>query len=877
MSWRRQIARLGALLGRKNRAMDLDEEIRVHLELETEEHCAAGMPAEEARYAARRRFGNMTLAIEESRDMWVYRFVEILLQDIRYGLRMLAKNPGFTVVAVLTLALGIGANTAIFSTINAVLLRPLPFPDSDRLVLVWATDAGRGKEEDDNSYPNFVDLRDQSKSFEAMAAFTTRGATLANGEEAERAPAVQGTPGIFEMFGVAPELGRTFRPEEGEAGASHVVLLSDAFWKERYGGRADALGRMIRVNEEPYSIVGVMPPGFTISRGKPERIYMPLVRDPSRGHGFLMILGRLRPRVSIRAAQADLSLIAQRLEQMYPKQNRGVGVNTVPLVDAMAGDARMGMLVFLGVVTLVLLIACTNVANLLLARSVSRQKEIAVRAALGAGRKRILQQLLAESTVLALAGGALGLLLSSWMARLLVVMLSKRFEVPRLTSTHTDWRVLGFTLAVSLATGIFFGVVFAASAASPNLMETLRESGRSGTESGRGRRLRGVLVVTETAMALVLLSGAGLLLKSVVALRNTAPGFRSENLLTVDFWLPRLKYAHDPERIHFFKSVMDRAQTLAGITSVALVADLPLSGDSDSLSFHIPGKPDPAPDKPFQCLFNVVSPGYLLTMGIPLRAGREFSDQDSTNSPPVVLINESAARRFWPGEDPVGRQINLEGIAALTVVGVAADTRQSGLGAASRAEIFLNYLQPGPPWPFLTMVARTDGDPMALAATLKSATQQVDHDVPITRVRTMDEVLANSLAQPQLFAALLGVFASLALTLAAVGLYGVVSYTVSQRTHEMGIRMALGAERGNVLWLVLRQGLGLGLAGTAIGTLCALAANQTLVHLVPSTKPGDPLTLTAVPALLLLVALAASYIPARRATRVDPVVALRYE
>jgi putative ABC transport system permease protein len=463
------------------------------------------------------------------------------------------------------------------------------------------------------------------------------------------------------------------------------------------------------------------------------------------------------------------------------------------------------------------------------------------------------------------------------MARLLVVILSKQFQVPRLASTHTDWRVLVFTLVVSLATGIFFGAVFTASAGSPNLNESLRESGRSATESGRGRRLRGVLVIIETAMALVLLSGAGLLLKSIVIMRGTAPGFRSENLLTVDFWLPRLKYAHDTDRIRYFKSVLDRAQTIGGVRSVALVADLPLNGGSDSLGFHIVGKQDAAPGKPFQSLFNVVSPGYFRTMGIQLLSGREFSSEDSTNTPQVIVINQSAAQKYWPGENPLGKQISLEGINAITVVGVAADTRQMNLGAASRPEIYLDYLQPGPPWPFLTLVARTDRNSMAIAATLKSAAQQADHDVPIAQVQTMDDVLANSLAQPQLFATLLGVFAALALVLAAVGLYGVVSYTVSQRTHEIGIRMALGAERGDVLGLVLRQGVGLALVGTVIGTLGALAANRTLVQLVPSIRPSDPLTLLGVCAVLLSVALLASYIPARRATKVDPVIALRYE
>ena len=877
MNWLREVARrLRMLMHRRQFDADLEEEMRLHLELRQQEHLESGMTADSARAAARRRFGNVTALREKSHMAWGWGWFEHLVQDVRYCLRMLRKSPGFTAAAVLTLALGIGANTAIFSTIDAVLLRQLPFANADRLVFVWATDAQRGVNEDVTSFPNFEDWRAQSKSFEAMAAFTTRRAMLSDGEKAEMAPAVQGTPGIFELFGVSPVLGRTFRPEEMEAGGSHVVVLGDAFWKERFGGRADVLGQTLRVNEEPYRIVGVMPPGFRISRDKPERIYVPLVRDPSRGHGFLMVLGRLRPRVSIGEAQTEMSVIARRLADAYPKQNGGAGANIVPLVDAMAGGAKTGMMIFLGVATLVLLIACTNVANLMLARSASRMKEMAVRAALGAGRRRILQQLLTESTVLALGGGVAGLLVSSWMARALVASL-RQFNVPRLADTHTDALVLGFTLVVSLVTGIFFGAVLGFSAGSSKLNDVLRESSRSATEGARGRRLRSALVLAETAMALVLLAAAGVLLKSILVMRSTAPGFRSENMLAVEFWLPARRFAHDPERIQFFKSALARAETVHGVRSVALVADLPLGGGSDSLGFHIPGKPDPAPDKPFQSLFNVASAGYFRTMGIPLRAGREFGDLDSTNTAPVVVINESAARRFWPGEDPLGKHISLPDTTVLTVIGVAGDTRQLSLGAAPRPEIFLSYMQPGPPWSWLVMVARTDGDPAPLAATLKSAVQQVDAGVPVTDIRSMDDVLALSLAQPQLFAGLVTAFAALALMLAAVGLYGVVSYTVAQRTHEMGIRVALGAHRRDVLSLVLKQGLGLTLGGALVGMLCALGATRLLVHLVPSIRPGDPLTLTAVSALLLGVALAASYLPARRAMKVDPAIALRYE
>jgi len=502
-------------------------------------------------------------------------------------------------------------------------------------------------------------------------------------------------------------------------------------------------------------------------------------------------------------------------------------------------------------------------------------KEIAVRAALGAERQRILRQLLTETTVLALAGGAAGLLASNWISRALVESL-KQFDVPRLADTHTDAAVLVFTFAVSLFTGIFFGAVFAFSVGSPKLAEALHQSGHQAAGGARGRRLRSGLVVAETAMALVLLASAGVLLKSILVMRRTAPGFYTENRLAIEFWLPPKRFSSDSRRIQFFKLALARAEAVHGVHAAALIADLPLGGGSDSLSFHIAGKPDPAPGKPFQSLFNVASSGYFATMGIPIHAGREFSDHDSADTTPAVIINEAARRRFWPGEIPLGKQISL-GANLLTVVGVVGDTRQTSLGVPPRPEIFLNYMQSSPEWSWLVMVARSEGDPAAISAALKSAAQQVDPNVPVTRILPLDDVLALSLAQPQLWAALLAVFASLAVILAAVGLYGVVAYLVAQRTHEVGIRMALGATRIDVFSLVVGQGLGLTFGGTLLGIPCALGAARLLVHLVPSVRAGDPLTLTGVSALLLSIAFAASYIPARRATRVDPIVALRYE
>ncbi|MBW8878543.1 MAG: ABC transporter permease [Acidobacteria bacterium] len=874
------VLRLGGLFNRERRDRELAEELESHVALHVEDNLRAGMTPEAARRDAVLKLGGVESIKEQVRDRRGVPGLEHLARDLRFGARMLRKDPSFTAIAVLTLALGIGANTAIFSVVNAVLLRPLPFPQSERLVLIWATNAESGRTDDVASYPDFEAWRAGSKSFENMAAFTTRGMILAGGDQAEDVAAVQATPGFFETLKIQPALGRTFRPEESEAGASHVALLSDGAWKSRFAGRVDVVGRTFRGNEETYTIIGVMPPGFKFSPNEVEQIYTPLVRDPSRGHGFLRVLGRLRPGTQTAAAQAEMDVITSRLAKEYPKTNERVGARIVLLVTAMVGKGRTGLLIFLSVVAVVLVIACINVAALMSARSATRQRELTVRSALGASRKRLLQQLLTESTLLALAGGLLGLLLASWGTRLLVALLAQSFPIPRLENTHIDGWVLLFTLALSLVTGILFGSVLAVPAASPDLNEVLRESSRTATEGAGGRRARSLLVIAEVSLALILLSGAGLLLKSLLVLRNTAPGFSTENLLTVDFSLPKNKFSNTIERSGFFTNMLARVAALPGVRSAALVADLPLGGGSDSLGFHIAGRPDPAPDGAFSASFNIVSAGYFHTMAIPLRAGREFTERDSVGAPGVIVVNDTAARTFWPGGDALGKQITVPGAGdsgTLTVVGVTGDVRQRSLGSAPQPEIFLNYAQPGPAWPWLVLVVRTTGDPAALTGAIRNMAQSVDRNVPVSRVRTMDDVLSGTLAQPRVYTLLLVFFATLALALAAVGLYGVVSYTVTQRMHELGIRMALGAERGDVVWLVLRQGLSLTLTGTVIGLAGGLAVTRVLTHLLPGVQPGDPLTLSAVALLLIGVALAASYLPARRGSRVEPVVTLRYE
>jgi putative ABC transport system permease protein len=878
---RASLVRLGAVFDRDRLDRELAAELESHLAMHVEDNVRAGMTPGEARRQALLKLGGVAQTEERYRDRRGIPVLENLIRDLLFGARMLRRSPGFTAAAVLTLGLGIGANTAIFSVVNAVLLRPLPFPRSGDLVMVWATNADNGDTEDVTSYPNFEDWRAGSRSFEHLAAFTTRGMTLSGSDQAEQVGAVQTTPGFFETLGVAPALGRTFRPEEAEEGGPRVAVLSDGSWKRYFGGRADVLGKTVRANEEMWTVVGVMPPGFRFAPGMPEQIYVPLVRDPDRNHGYLRVIGRLRPEARISRVQAEMDTLTSALARQHPESNKGVGARVVPLRDAMVGQVRTPLVILSGVVMLVLLIACTNVANLMLARSASRQRELALRAALGAGRTRLLQQLLTESTVLALAGGALGLVLATWTAGLLARFLARNFQIPRIENTGVDGWVLGFALLLSLATGLFFGALFAPAAAARNLDESLRESSRTTAGGLSGRRLRGLLIVTETALALVLLAAAGLLLKNLWVMRNTAPGFEPENVLTASLWLPPGKLSEPSARLQLFEEILARAERLPRVRSAALVANLPLGGGSDSLGFHIPGRPDPASDGIWSANFNIVSAGYFRTLGIPVRAGRELTKQDTAGSPGVIVVNESAARTFWPGEDPLDKTIRLptEGDESLTltVVGVTADVRQSGLGTAPQPEVFLGCMQPSPPWSWFALVLRTTGEPEALAGEVKRLVGSVDRDVPVPQVRTLDDVLSASLAEPRVYTLLLSLFAVLALTLAAVGLYGVVSYMVTQRTPEMGIRLALGAEPGAVLRLVLRQGLTLALAGTAIGLVATLAVARLLTHLMPGAQPGDPWTLAAVSALLIGVALAATWLPARRASRVDPTVALRYD
>ena len=868
--------RLGDLVLATRRDRELSAELESHLQLHIDDNIRAGMTPDEARRQARLALGGVVQTEEAYRDRRGLPGLDTLRQDVSYAFRMLRRDRGFTATVVVTLALGIGAATAIFSVYNAVLLRPLPFADPDRLVMAFAVAEG-GDRHDSVSYPTFVDWSDGSRSFAASAAFAYRSVTIAIDGHSEMVHGKLVTPGFFNVLGVSAAAGRTFR--EDDLRAPNVIVLSDGFWKLRFGATPDVVGRSVRLLDSVYTIVGVMPPGVSLDAPEEEQFYAPLSIDPNRKHGFLRVVARLRPGVSPGHAQAELDTICRRLTRIYARRNEALASNVMPLADALAGPSRLALLILLGVVGVLLLISCSNVAGLLLARGASRQREIAVRAALGAGRARLLRQLLTESLLLAVCGGTAGLFVADALARALVSLIGTSFTIARLDTTRTDGIVLLFAMLVSVATGVLFGVLPAWSSAAPDLIRSLRESGR--TSGARAPRLRRGLVVAETALALVLLAGAGVLMKTLLTLRSTHPGFETRNVLAADVWLPPARFAQLSDRVRFIDNTLGRVRALPGVRSAAFVGDLPLNGETDTQTFHIVGRPDPAPDRAFRSGFNTATAGYFDVMRIPIREGREFSERDAASAPDAIVVNEVAARLFWPDRSPLGQQISLpltrERSELLTVVGVCGNVRHSGLAEPPRPEIYLNQAQTSIGWAGLVLVIRTASDPMTLAAPVRTSLRETDPNVPIVRVNSLDDVVGRSIAAPRLYSLTFGAFAVLAVTLAAVGLYGLIAYSVAQRRQEMGIRVALGATSAELVRLVLSQGLRLTAVGAALGLAGAVAATRVLAGLSAGIQPTDPLTFALVTALLLLIAAAATYLPARRAAAVNPVTALRSE
>jgi predicted permease len=881
MRWRQELRYILSRLNRGRAEAELDEEIRAHLELETEQNIESGMSPEEARYAALRAFGNVALSKEDSRTMWGLRWLMTLWQDVRFGARTLAKNPGFTAVAVIALALGIGANSAIFSVVNTVLLRPLPYKEPGRLVMVWEKGNADEFPINSTSAANFIDWRDQNQVFEGVSVMGRASFNLTGVGEPVRVDGRRVSANLFHILGVEPQLGRGFLPEEDAPGAGRVVILSHGLWQRRFGSDPGAVGTPLTMNGRSYTVVGVMSPQFEFP-SRQDELWVPIAfgtqEAANRGNNSYEVLGRLKPGVSLEQAQSEMNVITARLKRQYPDVVKSDASVVVSLHEQRVGDIKTALLVLLGAVVFVLLVACANVANLLLARAAVRRKEIALRVALGAGRLRLVRQFLTESVLLASLGGVAGLLLSFWGVNLLKAFIPENLSEAKAISV--DARVLVFTLLVSLLTGLIFGLAPATQASNLDLNEMLKEGGRDSSSGKGGNRVRGLLVVMEVAVSLVLLVGAGLLINSFLRLRNLDPGFRTDNLLTMSVVLPQQKYPDHARRAAFFSELTSRVESLPGVRSAAVTNWIPLIMQGDTFGVSVEGRPDPGPDKRPDVVTRVVSPGYFNTMGIQVLRGRQFDERlDRADSMPAAVVSETTARRLWPGEEPLGKRLqpgDSDPKGWIEVVGVVKDVRQFDLTAEPRLQMYLPYVQFE--W-FVPrqLVVKTEVEPTSLAAAVRKTVWELDKDQPVSDVRTMEDVLSDSIARQRFSTLLLGIFAALALALAAVGIYGVMSYTVAQRTREIGIRMALGAQAGSVLRLMLRQGLKLASAGVVLGLAGALLLTRLMSSMLFGVSATDPLTLVTISLVLVGVALLACYIPARRAAKVDPLSALRYQ
>ena len=802
-------------------------------------------------------------------------------QDLRYGLRTLIKNPGFTIVAVIALALGIGANSAIFSVVNAVLLRPLPYKNPDQLVVIWENATHLGFPKDTPSPANFLDWRQQSTLFEGMAAFAERSFNLTGVGEPERLDGRRVSANLFEMLGVKPIVGRTFVPQEDQPGAK-VVLLNEGLWKRRFGGDPAVVGRAVNLNGEPYTVVGVLPQTVRLptSGNWRDQVWVPLAfpseEAASRGAHYLEVIARMKPGMTLPKAQAEMDTIAARLAQQYPDFNARRGAVVTPLHEEIVGKMKSPLLILLGAVAFVLLIACANVANLLLARAAVRQKEIALRLALGANRARLTKQLLVESVLLSLVGGLVGLGAAYFGLNVLTRFIPR--DVAQADTITIDAKVLLFTLAVAVVTGLIFGLAPATHASHFNLNETLKEGGRDSGAGVRGKRLRNSLVIAEVATSFILLVGAGLLINSFVHLRTLDPGFRADHLLTLNVDLSEVKYPDTQRRTAFFEEVTRRVQTLPGVQSVAVAGNLPFTYNGDSTSIAVEGIPDPPIDQWPDVIYRTIGPGYLATMGIPLVRGRDFNDQDTLDTTPVVVISEKTAKHYWPNEEPIGKRLKTgattSNIPWRTVIGVVKDVRQNDFIAEPKMQMYFSYRQVKD-LVANALVVRTSVDPLSLATSVRNTIWAVDKDQPVANIDSMEHIVAGAVARQRFSMLLLAIFAGLALVLAAVGIYGVMSYSVAQQTREIGIRIALGAQRGDVLRMTVKEGLKLVGVGLLIGLISAFVLTRVMESLLFGISATDPVTFGIICVVLLIVATLASYIPALRAATVDPMVALR--
>ena len=879
------------------REAEIVEELSQHLEDQFEQAVSGGATEEEARQAVLMELDESNVLPESLKrverrvpqnpiQMGTERktnMIADLRQDVRYGLRMLIRNPAFTVIAVLALALGIGANSAIFSVVNTLLLRPLPYKNPGQLVVIWENATHLGFPKNTPSAANFLDWQKQNTLLEGMAAFAERSFNLTGIGEPERLDGRRVSANLFDLLGVKPILGRNFVPDEDKPGTK-VALLNESLWKRRFGSDPDVIGRALSLNGESYTVVGVLPnsvrlPAFGNWR---DQIWVPLAfsaeEAASRGNHYLEVIGRMKRGVTLEQARAEMATIMARLAQQYPEENTRMGTVVNPLHEEIVGNMKPALLVLLGAVAFVLLIACANVANLLLARAAARHKEIALRLALGADRARLTKQLLVESVMLSLLGGVVGLVLAYAGLQVLTRFIPP--DVAHAEAIAIDAKVLGFTLLVAVVTGLIFGLAPASQAKHFNLNDTLKEGGRDAGAGPRGKRLRSALVIAEVAVSFILLIGAGLLINSFMHLRNLDPGFRADHLLALNVDLSETKYPDNPRRTAFFDEVVRRIQALPGARSVAVAGNLPFTYNGDSMPIGAEGIPDPPPDQRPDVIFRAIGPGYFSTMGIPLVRGRDFNDQDTLETTLAVVVSEKTARHYWPDADPIGKRIRNGSTTSeapwRTVIGVVKDVRQNDFIAEPKMQMYFGYRQLRSLMPN-ALIVRTAVDPLSLATSVRNAIWAVDKDQTVANVDSMEHIVAGAVARQRFSMLLLAIFAGVALFLAAVGIYGVMSYSVAQQTREIGIRMALGAQRSDVLKMTVKQGLKLVGLGLIIGLAVAFLLTRVMATLLFGISATDPITFLAISLVLLTVSMLASYIPSLRATRVDPMVALRYQ
>jgi predicted permease len=860
-------------------------ELATHLDMLTDENIRRGMPPEEARRAARIKLGGVTQLKETNHELRGLPFIETFLQDARYALRMLRKNLGFTAVAVLTLALGIGANTAIFSVVYAVLLKPLPYANPNQLVSAFQANTQEGVPETGTSYPNFEEWRAQNHVFSELATIDFHQLTFTGRGEPSEVDTCVVTPEHFALLDVKPLQGRVFFPEDGKRGAPPVVIVSENLWRGSLGADPKILGSSIILDKRPFTVVGIMPASFRspFINSKPE-VWIPLVQDPlfgswmaRRGGHWLAVFGRLKPGVSIAQAQAEMDAISERLASEFPAENKGWTVRLVPMQKEIVGDVKTALLVLLGAVGLVLLIACANIANLLLTRATSRSKEIAVRTALGAGRSRIIRQLLSETAVLGLLGGVIGIALAYGGVRALSSLLPD--NLPRVNAIRVDNFVLIFALVLSAIASIAFGLVPALFASKSDIQASLREGGGRSGESGNRRRARSFLAAAEIALAMVLLLAAGLLLRSFSKLTSVSPGFEPQHIVKAEVSLPQFQYSKPQQWTAFSDELLAHLQAQPGLQDSAIGIPVPITNGYINLAFEIVGVPPASQSDSRLANYVSVSPDYFRVMAIPLLSGRLFNQQDMASAPSVTLISKAFAQRYFPNQDPLGKRLNFafppNPETPREIVGIVGDVRDTSLGDAPGPMMYVPFAQ-APFWG-ANLVVKSTLSASAVAAAIRQEVQKIDKDLPVTDVGKLPDLLDASVSQQRFRTFLLGLFAAMALILAATGIFGVISYSVSCRINEIGIRVALGASRATILRMILRETLLLTFAGLLVGIPCALLASHLIGHMLFGISANDPITLAAVAFTLTAVATLAGFMPARRAMQVDPIVALRHE